>query len=493
MVLATLGVFAALVPQAQADTTLPVWTCRASAAYVELPSVLGTTRAEPVLANGFPRTGALADSEQCASSDAGVQDVSLLPAAGGGLNTPPLITLNGAYARTRLSPQIAAARDQDVLAQGGVVRDTRIVVGGITIETDAVTAEATGDCTGTPATTPTLSGTSTFLNLRINGIPIQLGPNGQPIIPLSLVPLVRISVNQQIRAGVGTADESLTQRALQVEVLTTGVTAPLATVVVGEAKADRHGAVCAPVVPQTCATGVAVPGSSPLVCQQVVTAPCPANTTANPQGACILTVPAPCGAGTTASGGTCIVTPTTCPTGTVRDPNSSACILLVQRPCPAGAIADPATRVCVLRVGGGGTTGASNGENGRIGSSDGPRATCGRLAMRFVRGRRNLGRSHTSRFGTRTVTRGRLVTCGSNPRPIVGARIDVVHVLSGNKRRRKTGLRSRANGLLTLILPIDLRSRKIDYAYRPDLRTSRVTSRVTLSLTVKNRAGRVLR
>ena len=93
---------------------------------------------------------------------------------------------------------------------------------------------------------------------------------------------------------------------------------------------------------------------------------------------------------------------------------------------------------------------------------------------------RNLGQSHTSQFGTRTVTRGRLVTCGSNPRPIVGARVDVVHVLPGNKRRRKTGLRSRANGLLTLILPIDLRSRRIEYAYRPDLRSTRVTSRVVL-------------
>jgi hypothetical protein len=113
--------------------------------------------------------------------------------------------------------------------------------------------------------------------------------------------------------------------------------------------------------------------------------------------------------------------------------------------------------------------------------------------MRFVRGKRNVGRSFTSRFGNRTVTRGTLVTCGSNPRPIVGARVDVVHVLPGNKRRRKTGLRSRAGGKLTLILPIDLRTRNIEYAYRPDLRSTRVTSRVTLRLTVRNKRGRILR
>jgi hypothetical protein len=113
--------------------------------------------------------------------------------------------------------------------------------------------------------------------------------------------------------------------------------------------------------------------------------------------------------------------------------------------------------------------------------------------MHFVRGKRNVGRTMTSRFGTRTVTRGRLVTCGSNPRSIVGARIDVVHVLPNGQRRRKTGLRSRAGGLLTLILPIDLRTRRIEYAYRPNLNTTRVTSRVVLRLTVLNRAGRVLR
>ena len=85
------------------------------------------------------------------------------------------------------------------------------------------------------------------------------------------------------------------------------------------------------------------------------------------------------------------------------------------------------------------------------------------------------------------------MTCGSNPRPIIGARVDVVHVLPGNKRRRKTGLRSRAAGALTLILPIDLRTRNIEYAYRPDLLSTRVTSRVTLRLTVRNRSGRILR
>ena len=69
----------------------------------------------------------------------------------------------------------------------------------------------------------------------------------------------------------------------------------------------------------------------------------------------------------------------------------------------------------------------------------------------------------------------------------------MVHVLPGNQQRRKTGLRSRANGRLTLILPNNVRTRTIRYSYRPDLRSTRVTSRVTLRLTVRNRSGRVMR
>jgi hypothetical protein len=45
---------------------------------------------------------------------------------------------------------------------------------------------------------------------------------------------------------------------------------------------------------------------------------------------------------------------------------------------------------------------------------------------------------------------------------------------------------------VTLILPLDLRSRRLEYAYRPDLRKTRVTSRITLRLTVRDRNGRIL-
>lgn len=184
-----------------------------------------------------------------------------------------------------------------------------------------------------------------------------------------------------------------------------------------------------------------------------------------------------------------------CPRGSIDDPRSNNCVFIVERPCPSGATPDPTTRVCVVTRDGGNTSGSGgngrNGSNGGVGSVNGPRVTCGRISMRFVR---NGGRTLTNRFGKRLVTRGRLVTCGSNPRSIVGARIDVVHVLPDGRRLTKTGLRSRPGGKLTLILPLNLRSRRIEYAYRPDLRTRRVSSRVNLRLTVRsNRTGRVLR
>jgi hypothetical protein len=124
--------------------------------------------------------------------------------------------------------------------------------------------------------------------------------------------------------------------------------------------------------------------------------------------------------------------------------------------------------------------------NGNIGSSTGPKATCGHLTMYFVA---NHTKSLTDVFGTRQVTRGRIISCGTHPQGIVGARIDVIHVIHGTRHLVKTGLRSRGKGLLTLILPLNLTSRNIEYDYRGKLSSTKVTSKQTLSLTVKTRGG----
>jgi hypothetical protein len=523
LVVCVLGALASVVPTASADTTSPLWTCRASAAYVEVPSLLGETRVEPILANGFPKRDPNADTGQCARAQAGAEDVNLLPATEGPL--APLVHLTGAFATTDITPEIGDARDQSVSANGGVTNSLTITLGGLTITADTVNASASASCVGEdPATrTPLLSGTSEIVNLRINGTPIDLLTD-QSVLDLLLV---RVTFNDQQTTGTAaSADQSLTRRAVKIELLPnlTGGD-PLATVVLGEAKVDRHGAVCAPPPPvPVCPPNTVAQQGNPLLCVVVLTrcltdqgpsdtslgtppgcvVQCPEGTSADPGQPCVRTVtntvdvptPVPCPAGSVADpnrGGACVVTvqapPANCPSATTRDVATNNCVLIRDRPCPEGATADPATRVCVATK----VNNIGSGENGRVGSPTGPVATCGRLEMHFVRGMRNLGTSFTSRFGNRTVTRGRLVTCGADPKPIIGARIDVVHVLPGNKRRRKTGLRTRAQGKSTLILPIDLRTRNIEFAYRPDLRSTRVTSRVTLHLTVKNRAGRTLR
>jgi hypothetical protein len=88
----------------------------------------------------------------------------------------------------------------------------------------------------------------------------------------------------------------------------------------------------------------------------------------------------------------------------------------------------------------------------------------------------------TSTYGQRVVTRGILRDRAG--KPIRGARVDVFHVLRNGKRRLlKTGLKSRADGRLTLILPLNLDTRRIEYDYRA-LRPGPVTSRQILRLTV---------
>jgi hypothetical protein len=107
-----------------------------------------------------------------------------------------------------------------------------------------------------------------------------------------------------------------------------------------------------------------------------------------------------------------------------------------------------------------------------------------RLHMWFSRNRK----AHlTTRYGPRVVVRGRLRT--PSGRGVRGARIDVYHVLHNGRRLVKTGLKTRGNGRLTLILPLNMDTRRILFAFRA-LRPGPITSRQTLRLTVK-RHGRV--
>lgn len=109
------------------------------------------------------------------------------------------------------------------------------------------------------------------------------------------------------------------------------------------------------------------------------------------------------------------------------------------------------------------------------------RALKARLRMWFVKAR-NRGRTLSSRYGTRVVTRGWLKD--ARGKGIQGARIDVYHVRNGKKRLLKTGLKSRAKGELTLILPLNVDTRRIQFVYRA-LRPGPATSTQSLRLTVR--------
>lgn len=155
-----------------------------------------------------------------------------------------------------------------------------------------------------------------------------------------------------------------------------------------------------------------------------------------------------------------------------------------KQPCPAGFGLDSSLK-CVPVVGGPTLTQVveavkAHGSplNGRNGS------TCAHLTMWFVRNHRT---AFTSRFGKRVVLRGRLVNCKG--KPIIGAKIDVVHIVNGKRHLLKTGMKSRGGGKLTLIEPLNLTTRRLEFDYRAHLTSSRVTSRRTLRLRVVDRFG----
>jgi hypothetical protein len=161
----------------------------------------------------------------------------------------------------------------------------------------------------------------------------------------------------------------------------------------------------------------------------------------------------------------------------------------------AGNICDPTGQV---PVGGGNGNGNGNGGNGNSANSAGSRtlmangvrgSTCGKLTMYFSA---NHKRSLTGRLGKRQVVRGRIVNCKG--KSIIRARIDVIHVLKNGKRKLvKTGLRSREQGKLTLILPMNIKTRDLRFEYRGNLLSTKVTSRSTLHIKVRNKKGKLVK
>ncbi|MES1194202.1 MAG: hypothetical protein ABUM26_07740, partial [Solirubrobacterales bacterium] len=103
----------------------------------------------------------------------------------------------------------------------------------------------------------------------------------------------------------------------------------------------------------------------------------------------------------------------------------------------------------------------------------------------------NRKRAFTNRYGRRVVVRGILRT--KTKKPVGGARLDVYHEVGGKLRKLgKTGLKTRPDGRLTLILPLNLDTRRIVLAYRA-FRPGPITSQIGLKLTVRDGTGKLVR
>jgi Ca2+-binding RTX toxin-like protein len=236
VVLATMAGMLVVAPAAQSFTTVPVWQCRASAAFA---SVAGNNRVEPIVANGNINTanGASPDRAQCVDSETG---------AG---NTPTQLGISPEFlgavtgkARTEINPDLGRAIDQTILAEGQVEDLTLLLgAGGPTLGVGAANSRAVGTCVA-GNTTPQFAGDSRVADITLGGTPIPLD---QLLTSLTnaLNPVLGALVEIRVDERIQTAD-SLTINALHIIVLRGGT--PLVDLVVGQAKVGANGPVCDP-------------------------------------------------------------------------------------------------------------------------------------------------------------------------------------------------------------------------------------------------------
>jgi RTX calcium-binding nonapeptide repeat (4 copies) len=229
---------------ARADTSRPVWKCRASAAYAILNA---GDRAEAIVANGNVNTARGKDPDRalCGSGEAGAGN---LPAP---LGIPSdLLAARTTSAITSIDPELGVASEQKVNALGRVESLTLqlprggAVILGVTVAESA----ATGQCAGA---SPELAGSSRILGLTLAGVPISADRLVQALTNAlsSLTPLVTVRVNETIRTA-----SSLTVRALHI-VVRLGNRAAVEAVI-AESKVGFDGAVCTPPQnPQICPNG----------------------------------------------------------------------------------------------------------------------------------------------------------------------------------------------------------------------------------------------
>jgi hypothetical protein len=166
---------------------------------------------------------------------------------------------------------------------------------------------------------------------------------------------------------------------------------------------------------------------------------------------------------------------------------------------PPGSGGVPVVNPPVLASGGnepgsnGGGTGAGSGGVEGNSSSGGPNngknaSECVKLRMWFDRHLNHRANyksgptKMTSHRGTRQVVRGVIRNCKG--KPVINAKLDQIHVIGSKHRLKKTGLRSRSRGRLTLILPNNLTTRRIVFRYRPFVNGTAVAASRTVRIKV---------
>ena len=305
----------------------------------------------------------------------------------------------------------------------------KVAIADANITADLVQSRASVKCV---SGAPVFESSSNVTNVSVGGnlLPID----DELLVPISEgltgSPLAALAKVYVNRSQDTTVGDTTTrtQTALRVELLNAPGEAPVATIVLGETKASYTGDVCADPPPPPTVTTTETIKESVPGPTTTQTVPGPTVTQTQTQ-----TVPGP--------------------TRTVQAPPTVVKQTVAVQP------------------------------NGI------PASNCARLSMYFQTNRK---KTLSVKFGReRVVTRGRLVTCGG--KSIRGARIDVIHVLpSGERRLVKTGMRTRELGRATLILPKNLFTRKIEFRYRPNLASTRVASKQTLSLRVRSKTGKLV-
>lgn len=233
---AMVAVLAALASPALADQSTPTWNCRASA--LQLFGSTPQPRFEPLVANGDGTTGA--DRPSCADDREGAPEQTAPAGA------PFTGHLQAPFSVTSLTPALAAAHDQAAYA-GTKANDVALASpdGQLTFTATALRAEAVASCVDG---VPKLDGSSTVLDLRVNGVPLPIDDSvlSQITTQFDDSPFggaVKVLVNQKIPTADG-----LTVQALRIE-LFDAAGAPQGVAVLGEAKVAKQGDTCAAASP----------------------------------------------------------------------------------------------------------------------------------------------------------------------------------------------------------------------------------------------------